>query len=109
MDKDKALKDMTELLLSKATMLSYHCDSCKSPLFEKDGKIICPVCGELKLEKKEEKEKVKTRGASVPTDSKTTEILKKKRDELLIQIEKEKNPKKLIGLLEALEKINKSL
>lgn len=105
MDKDKALKDMTELLLSKARMLPYHCDNCKSPLFEKDEKIICPVCGELKFEKKEEKAKT----GEPSTDSKTTEILKKKRDEILTQIENEKNPKKLIGLLEALEKINKSL
>ena len=107
MDRDKALKDMAELLLSKARMLPYHCGKCKSPLFEKDGKTICPVCGELKLKKKEEKEKVKTRAPS--TDSKTAKILKKKRDEILTQIENEKNPKKLIGLLEALEKINRSL
>lgn len=93
---------MAELLLSKARMLPYHCGKCKSPLFEKDGKTICPVCGEL-----EEKEKAKTRAPS--TDPKTTKILKKKRDELLTQIENEKNPKKLIGLLEALEKINRSL
>jgi UPF0148 protein len=107
MDRDKALKDMTELLLSKARMLPYHCDSCKSPLFEKDEKIICPVCGELKIEKKDQKEKVKTEG--LQTDSKTAQVLKKKRDELLAKIEKEKNPKKLTDLLEALNKINKSL
>lgn len=108
MDRDKALKDMTELLLSKARMLPYHCDNCKSPLFEKDEKTICPVCGELKFDL-EEKEKAKTGEPPTPADSKTTEILKKKRDELLAQIEKEKNPKKLIGLLEALDKINKLL
>ncbi len=107
MDRDKALKDMTELLLSKARMLPYHCDNCKSPLFEKDEKIICPVCGELKFEKKDQKEEAKTEEPQ--TDSKTAQVLKKKRDELLAKIEKEKNPKKLTDLLEALNKINKLL
>lgn len=105
MDRDKALKNMTDLLLSKARMLQYHCANCKSPLFEKGEKVICPVCGELKIEREEEK--VKTKEPS--TDSKTTQVLKKKRDEMLVKIEKEKNPKKLTELLEALEKINKSL
>lgn len=44
-NKENALKEMVELLLSKATMLQYHCDKCKSPLFKKEGKIICPACG----------------------------------------------------------------
>ncbi len=107
MDKDKALKNMTDLLLSKARMLQYHCGNCKSPLFEKGEKVICPVCGELKIEEKKEKEKVKTGGTK--TNSKTASILEKKRDELMAKIENEKNPKKLIDLLDALEKINKSL
>lgn len=107
MDKDKALKNMTDLLLAKARMLQYHCASCKSPLFEKEQKVICPVCGEMKIEKEEVKEKA---GAKEPTtDSKTAKVLVKKRNELLVEIEKEKNPKKLTELLEALEKINKSL
>ncbi len=105
MDRDKILKDMTELLLSKARMLPYHCNNCKSPLFEKDGKVVCPVCGEMKLEREQENDKAKT--TKPPIDSKMAEVLNKKRDELLAQIEKEKDTKKLIGLLEALEKINK--
>ena len=106
MDKDKALKNMTDLLLSKARMLQYHCGNCKSPLFEKGEKIVCPVCGEMKVEEKEEK---KAKAGATPTDSKTIQVLKKKRNELLVKIENEKNPKKLTDLLEALEKINKSL
>ncbi len=99
MDRDKALKNMTELLLSKARMLKYHCAKCKSPLFEKGEKVICPLCGELKIEKEKPKE----------APSKMSQVLTKKRDELLAKIEKEKNPKKLTDRLEALEKINKSL
>jgi UPF0148 protein len=105
MDKDKALENMTGLLLSKARMLQYHCGNCKSPLFEKDEKIICPVCGEMKVKK----EKAKTGKKEGKTKSKTSSVLEKKRDELLTKIEKEKNPKKLTDLLEALEKINKAL
>lgn len=100
MDRDKALNKMTELLLSKARMLQYHCAKCKSPLFEKDGKVICPVCGEMQIGKEGKKQKAQT---------KTAQVLLKKRDELLLKIEKEKNPKKLTELLKALEQINKSL
>lgn len=107
MDKDKALKSMTDLLLSKARMLQYHCGNCKSPLFEKGEKVICPVCGELKIEKEDKKGKTKKDGPKA--ESKMSKVLLKKRDELLARIEKEKNPKKLTDLLEALEKINKSL
>jgi UPF0148 protein len=107
MDRDKALKNMTDLLLSKARMLQYHCANCKSPLFEKGEKVICPVCGELKIEREEGKEKASAEEPSA--DTKTAQVLKKKRDEMLVKIEKEKNPKKLTELLEALEKINKSL
>jgi UPF0148 protein len=107
MEREEALKNMTDLLLSKARMLQYHCGDCKSPLFEKGEKVICPVCGELEIEKRGEKEKAKAKEARA--DTKTTQILLKKRDELLTKIEKEKDPKKLTDLLEALEKINKSL
>lgn len=57
-NREKDLKGMAELLLSKATMLRYHCNTCKSPLFEKDGKIICPTCGAMQgKEIKKEAEK----------------------------------------------------
>ncbi len=105
MNRDKVLEEMTKLLLSKATMLPYHCGDCKSPLFEKDEKTICPLCGEMKTKREGETEQVKA--SEHTTDLKTAEVLKKKRDELLAQIEKEKDPKKLVDLLEALEKINK--
>ena len=55
-DKDDKIKAMAELLLSKATMLQYHCGKCGSPLFQKEDKIICPVCGEIEMEKPSEEE-----------------------------------------------------
>jgi uncharacterized Zn finger protein (UPF0148 family) len=45
--KEEKIKAMAELLLAKATMLQYHCQECGSPLFEKDGRVLCPSCGEL--------------------------------------------------------------
>lgn len=109
MDRDRTLKKMTDLLLSKARMLPYHCGKCKTPLFEKDEKIICPVCGEITFDEEKEKKSVKAEKTKVKTDSKLTKILRKKRDELISQIDAEKNPKKLVSLLEALEMIDKSL
>jgi len=35
---------ITPLLLSGAKMLDRHCPVCGAPLFEKDGKVFCPVC-----------------------------------------------------------------
>jgi UPF0148 protein len=100
MEKEKALKEMAGLLLSRATMLQYHCAECKSPLFEREGKIICPVCGEFKYEKEKEEK-------AAPPEIRNT--LEKKRRELLKQLEKEKDPKKIAEIADALEKITKML
>ncbi|NPA47103.1 MAG: hypothetical protein GXO14_00480 [Thermococci archaeon] len=35
---------ITPLLFSGAKMLDRHCPVCGSPLFEKDGRVFCPVC-----------------------------------------------------------------
>lgn len=32
------------LMFSGAKMLDRHCLKCGSPLFEKDGRVFCPVC-----------------------------------------------------------------
>lgn len=55
-EKEDKIKAMAELLLSKATMLQYHCGECGSPLFQKENKIICPACGELEKPREEEAE-----------------------------------------------------
>jgi UPF0148 protein len=41
------------LMLSGAKMLDRHCPVCGSPLFEKDGRVFCPVC-EYRAKKKRE-------------------------------------------------------
>ncbi len=37
-------KVIMPLMLSGAKMLDRHCPKCGSPLFEKDGRVFCPVC-----------------------------------------------------------------
>ena len=37
---------IAEMLLAGGKMLPLHCATCRSPLFEYEGKIRCPICGE---------------------------------------------------------------
>ena len=63
---DDKIKDMAGLLLSKATMLQYHCSECGSPLFKKDKKVFCPKCGELKTKKAApEKKELRSEGKGI--------------------------------------------
>ncbi|ASJ08844.1 hypothetical protein A3L11_06245 [Thermococcus siculi] len=41
------------LMLSGAKMLDRHCPKCGSPLFEKDGRVFCPVCEHREKQRKE--------------------------------------------------------
>jgi UPF0148 protein len=95
MEREEAIEKMAKLLLSKATMLQYHCADCKSPLFEKEGRIICPICEHDYTKKEKEKEEP------------VKKALKKKKEELLRKLEEEKDPKKIAEIVEAIEKIDK--
>jgi len=86
MDEEK-VKAMSKLLLSGAKMLDRHCNKCGSPLFSKDKKILCPVCGDLEKSEKD--------------------IISEKRRELLQKLEKEQDLDKILKILEALEKIDR--
>lgn len=48
------------LMLSGAKMLDRHCPKCGSPLFEKDGRVFCPVCEHRSKQRKEGGEDVET-------------------------------------------------
>ena len=37
---------ISEMLLAGGKMLPLHCATCQSPLFEFEGKVRCPICGE---------------------------------------------------------------
>ncbi|WP_297068997.1 Sjogren's syndrome/scleroderma autoantigen 1 family protein [Thermococcus sp.] len=45
-------KVIMPLMLSGAKMLERHCPKCGSPLFEKDGRVFCPVCEHRSRERK---------------------------------------------------------
>lgn len=108
---EKKLKEMAELLLSKATMLEYHCGKCKYPLFEKGGKVLCPNCGPLEV-RREELEKAKAGKAPKAEKVRASPVeaaLQKKLEELLKRFEEEKDPQQIALLLDAIEKIKKAL
>lgn len=103
--REEAIKNMAQLLLERAKMLQYHCGKCKSPLFQKEGKIICPVCGEYETEKEAKIEKPKPK----KKDDALMDILKRKREELVKRLEKEDNPQEISALLDAIAKIDAAI
>ncbi len=50
---DDAVASAAELLYKGAKMLSKHCPECGLPLFEKDGRVFCSNCGDVKNEEAE--------------------------------------------------------
>lgn len=103
MQEDK-LSKITEMLLAGGKMLGVHCGTCMSPLFQHQGKIVCPVCGD-----KPKPAKVKPEPAPL---KKLEEVLYAKISSLTEQLAKETNHIKTIELLngikstlEALEKL----
>ncbi|WP_456475164.1 Sjogren's syndrome/scleroderma autoantigen 1 family protein [Candidatus Pyrohabitans sp.] len=109
MEKDANIKKMVELLLGRATMLAYHCPSCSAPLFEKEGKVLCPKCGEVKVVREgedevEEKTPAPARAEAKP--QKEDEILQKKREELLLRLKDERDLRVILDILEAVRRID---
>ncbi|ASJ11337.1 hypothetical protein A3L12_06335 [Thermococcus sp. P6] len=49
------------LMLSGAKMLDRHCPVCGSPLFEKNGRVFCPVCEHRKNMEKASRKGVEER------------------------------------------------
>jgi uncharacterized Zn finger protein (UPF0148 family) len=43
---EKNVGKIAEMLLAGGKMLSLHCAKCRSPLFEYEDKVMCPICGE---------------------------------------------------------------
>jgi len=102
---DKVTK-MAEALLSGGKMLSLHCAKCRGPLFEKDGKITCAVCGEKVAETR------RAEAAKPVAARDVQEILVEKLQESAAQLQKETDPHKISeilvlmkSILEALEKL----
>ena len=85
-----------EALLAGGKMLSIHCANCKGPLFERDGVIFCPVCGE---------EKRFVTKPEVAPPSEAERILREKLDALTARIGKETDHRKTLELLEEVKSI----
>jgi uncharacterized Zn finger protein (UPF0148 family) len=94
---------MVKLLLSRGKMLSHHCPKCSLPLFEKDKKVLCVRCGEVRVEKEGTK---KVKGAA---SKGLKQVLKKKRDGLLKRLDSEEDPNKIASIVEAISKIEEAL
>jgi len=41
---DRELEQISKLLERGGKMLADHCETCHSPLFKFEGKLMCPVC-----------------------------------------------------------------
>jgi len=94
---EDATEKMVELLLSRGKMLKYHCSKCKSPLFEKEGKVLCPVCDPLNFKKEGER------------NGEGSEVLIKKREELLSKLKGASDPEEISKLAEAIKKLEELL
>jgi len=93
--KEEQISKIARFLLAGGKMLGVHCGKCGSPLFEKEGKIICPICGELET-REEAREK---RG------DKVREILERRLVELAERLEREADREKTLEILDKMKSI----
>jgi uncharacterized Zn finger protein (UPF0148 family) len=105
--REKHIAKITDMLLSGGKMLSIHCGECKSPLFEYQGKVVCPVCGEREV-------KAPPEPALKPAAVGTERVLREKLDWVTGQLQRETDHRKISelvelmkSLLEALEKVKR--
>ncbi|AEH24367.1 Sjogren's syndrome/scleroderma autoantigen 1 family protein [Pyrococcus yayanosii] len=89
-------KIIAPLLLSGAKMLDKHCPKCGAPLFEKDGKVFCPVCEYREKKRREEMrsveevllEKLRELASSLPKDIEALERHLEVMEKLITVIER---------------------
>jgi len=98
---EKKVAKMVDVLLAGGKMLPVHCAKCGGPLFEREGKVECAVCGE----------KAKPEAKAEPL-RRVEEVLHAKLNSLAEQLAKETDYTKTLELLnnikstlEALEKL----
>ncbi len=109
-DKKKALKRMSELLRSGATMLAEKCpvQGCTMPLFRlRSGEVLCPVHGKVYMVKSDEEAK------EVATRVSTAKVLDTLESRIIGILERaSREPeaigyREIIGWLEVLERIRR--
>ena len=94
---EKKIAKMTDMLLAGGKMLSVHCGICMGPLFEFEGKVVCPVCGE-----KSGAAEAGVKPEAAPT-SKIEGVLRIKLNSLAEQLEKETDHTKTLELLDRIK------
>jgi UPF0148 protein len=92
---EEKLRKTADMLLAGGRMLGVHCGTCMSPLFEFQGKIVCPVCGGKTKPAKPE--------AKAPSLKKVEEVLHAKINSLAEQLAEETDHAKTLELLERLK------
>jgi uncharacterized Zn finger protein (UPF0148 family) len=93
--REKNVAKTAEMLLAGGKMLPVHCATCYSPMFEYEGKIRCPVCGE----------KADVKKARVKSESAIEPILRKKLDQLAEELKGETDRHSAAEILELMKLI----
>jgi UPF0148 protein len=88
---EEGIDRAVEALFSGARMLSVHCAECKGPLFEKEGRVFCPVCGERQ-----------ERGKEAP-EAGLEETLRRKLGELRARLEREEDHERTMKILKEID------
>jgi len=89
------MEKAVEALFSGAKMLPLHCARCRGPLFEREGKIFCPVCEERGA--KEERVGEPRKGAGPPEGLEGR--LWRKLEELGERLERERTHEEVMKIL----------
>ncbi|MEM2889823.1 MAG: Sjogren's syndrome/scleroderma autoantigen 1 family protein [Candidatus Hadarchaeum sp.] len=93
--KEEDIPKVVEMLMAGGKMLAVHCGSCMSPLFEYQGKVVCPVCGGQAKKPKAE--------AKTSSLDKVRAALQAKIDALAEQLAKETDHAKTLELLDRIK------
>lgn len=94
---EEKVEKMAKLLLAGGKMLSIHCNSCKSPLFEYQGKVVCPICGE--------RPEAPKKAAKPPPPSELEAVLEQKLGELTSKLGVETDRRAIAEMVELVDLI----
>ncbi|MGQ9788113.1 MAG: Sjogren's syndrome/scleroderma autoantigen 1 family protein [Candidatus Hadarchaeaceae archaeon] len=93
--KEEDIPKVVEMLMAGGKMLALHCGKCMSPLFEYQGRVVCPICGFQEMRSKAE-----TKPSSL---DKVKGMLQAKIDSLAEQLAKETDHAKTLELLDRIK------
>ncbi|MHA2053722.1 MAG: Sjogren's syndrome/scleroderma autoantigen 1 family protein [Candidatus Hodarchaeales archaeon] len=105
--KQDDLSQMSQLLLSGATMLSDSCPDCKIPLFKKKENIFCPNCGRkaVYIDTDDEAKHIEQELSLTQSIHQLKDVLTGKINYLTNQLASTNEPKEVKDILELLDKI----